>query len=30
MNPVEAMEQLIKALAKYPTNADFWRIKPVL
>jgi len=31
MNPVEAMEQLIKTLAKYPTNADFLaRIKQVL
>jgi len=31
MSPVEAMEQLIKTLAKYPTNADFLaRIKAVL
>jgi transcription termination factor Rho len=31
MNPVEAMEQLGKTLAKYPTNADFLaRIKAVL
>ena len=31
MNSVEAMEQLIKTLAKYPTNADFLaRIKAVL
>ena len=31
MNQVEAMEQLIKTLAKYPTNADFLaRIKQVL
>ncbi len=31
MNPIEAMEQLIKTLAKYPTNADFLaRIKQVL
>ncbi len=31
MNPVEAMEQLSKTLAKYPSNADFLaRIKAVL
>jgi hypothetical protein len=23
MNPVEAMSQLVKTLAKYPSNADF-------